>query len=197
MKKGIAIILLLATSIGFAFAGNTEAAFGLSVAEENNVAVISWKGVAKNKAIRYEIEKSTDGENYFYVTAVAANCKAYTVQDRNYTDGANFYRLKIVGKNGRIAYSKAISISKSSSYNEIKIMPEVVKDELYIWLPANTQVSKALIADISGREINRSFAITNMSNAASVQLGLLPAGMYSVKIVTNTGTITSMKFAKK
>ncbi|HMO61100.1 MAG TPA: T9SS type A sorting domain-containing protein [Ferruginibacter sp.] len=195
MKKGITIIILFAATICTAFAGNTD--FSISVAEQNNAAVISWTTAKKNKAIRYEVEKSTDGENYFYVTAVAATSKTYTVNDRNYTEGANYYRLKVIAKNGTVTYSKAISISKNCTFNEIKIMPEVVKDELYIWLPANTQVSRAVVTDMSGREINRNFAITNMTNAAALQLGLLPAGMYSVKIITNTGVSSSMKFAKK
>lgn len=199
MKKiiySMMFVLLITLNVS---AGSNNALIEINfkaTAVQNN-AEVSWKAFTQIKVRRYELEKSTDGETFNYVTAVASGLKTFTVQDRNFTEGVNYYRLKVIDNNGKASYTKTVSLNKSSAFDEIKIMPGVVTDELYIWVPANTQVSNAAITDMSGRKINRNFSIKNATNTASVKLGRLPAGMYNIAVETNTGTITNLKFSKK
>lgn len=204
MKTGIMKQVIYTTAIVFiislkAMANNSNAVIemNLKVTPVQNNAEVSWKAFTQIKVRRYELEKSTDGENFSYVTSVASNAKTFSVQDRNFTEGINYYRLKVIDKEGNTLYTKAISLDKKYGFEEVKILPAVVTDELYIWMPANTQVNNAVITDISGRKINRDFSIRNFTNAASIKLGRLPSGMYNVSVSTNTGTITNLKFSKK
>jgi hypothetical protein len=172
----------------------------LKAAAVNNTAELSWQHARQMKVRRYELEKSTDGENFTYVTAVpgqAASKISYTVQDRNLLEGMNYYRLKVIDNNGNAAYSKTVSLKAKSKAAEIKIMPGIVTDEVYIWLPANTLVSSAAITDMMGRKILEDAAVTNFTNVASVQLGRLPIGMYKINVLTNTGLTANLKFSKK
>lgn len=191
----IALIMLL--SLNASANNNALSEMNLKAAVVQNSAEVSWKAFTQINVRRYELEKSTDGENFSYVTAVASNAKKYSVQDRNFTEGINYYRLKVIDNNGNALYTKTVSLNKGSNFEEIKIMPGVVTDELYIWIPANTQISNAVVTDMSGRKVNRYFAINNVTNAASVKLGRLPAGMYNITVATSTGITTNLKFAKK
>ncbi|MFT3682441.1 MAG: hypothetical protein QM791_19455 [Ferruginibacter sp.] len=161
-----------------------------------STAEISWKALQQIKVRRYELEKSTDGLNYTYVTAIAGNTPVYAVEDKTVMDGMNYYRLKIVDNDGNLIYTKSVSINKTY-LEEIKVTPAVVEDELFIWMTGNTQISDAVISDIAGRKINRNFPLTNFSNGASLKLGRLPAGVYNVNVTTTVGTTANLKFAKK
>lgn len=166
-----------------------------------NNGAISWKAIKLLHVLRYELEKSTDGENFSYVTALAGNNKInksnYTAEDRNVTEGINYYRLKVISSQGAINYSKVITLEKKLTAAEITIMPGTITDELYIWLPANTQITNTIITDVAGREVRKNPSINHLTNVASLQLGRLPAGIYQINILTNSGKTALLKFSKK
>jgi len=123
--------------------------------------------------------------------------KSYSIQDKYLFNDINYYRLKIVDNKGNYSYSKMVSFDRRNTVNEIKVMPAIAAEELYIWLPANTQISKASITDVMGRGIMENAAVNNLTNLASVSLINLAAGMYHINIITNTGVTTNLKFSKK
>lgn len=214
MKQGIYFIIFMVLVAASATAQFTPAMISLPVANSGSIAPdiklkvsvvkdiseVSWQGIKQLKVRRYELEKSTDGENFNYISAIPGNRISgtkYTAEDRNLNEGMNYYRLKIVDNNGNYNYSRVITLEKKANVPEIKIMPGVVADELYIWLPANTQVSKAVITDVSGRRVKEDATVTNFTNVAGVQLGRLPLGMYNINVLTNTGQTANLKFSKK
>ena len=180
--------------------GNTALDVNLKVHAAKNNGELSWQGIRQIKVRRYELEKSADGEKFTYVTAIAGNKSPninYTAEDRNLLQDINYYRLKIIDNEGNYIYSKTVSFDTKSSLNEIKIMPGIVTDALNIWLPYNTQITKAEITDAMGREVMTNAAITHFTNIASLQLQKLPMGIYKINILTNTGLTANLKFSKK
>ncbi len=166
---------------------------------ENNTGEISWMALQQTKVRRYELEKSTDGENFNYVTAVAGNIRAhknYSVQDRNIMETVNYYRLKIVSADGNFHYSKMVSLDAHSKPAEIKILPTQVNHKLFIWVPANTSICKAIISDAFGRSIIRQTAVNNTTNLADVEISSLPIGLYNIKLFTSKGETVKLKFSK-
>jgi hypothetical protein len=204
LKTGICIIATAIFINKASFAGNpvlpTETSYMFTVINGEKAGEVNWQPVKNVTVLRYELEKSNDGINFTYVTAVSgtiSSIKNYSVQDRNLTEGMNYYRIKMITDSGTDIYSNTVSFDKKDTEAPIQILPAVVSDELYIWLPSNTQVSNTLITDVSGRKVNRNFAINNFTNAASVKLGRLPAGFYNITVTTNTGIAANFRFSKK
>jgi hypothetical protein len=165
-----------------------------------NAGEVSWQSLKYIKIRRYELEKGSDGINFSYVTAKPGNINAqdnYTVKDEYLFEGINYYRLKIVDQKGNFNYSKIASFDRKAIAAEIKIMPAIADDELYIWLPVNTQISKASITDVMGRGIIENATVTNLTNLASLPVTNLAAGMYQINILTSTGITANLKFSKK
>ena len=161
---------------------------------------VSWQSLKYIKIRRYELEKSSDGIYFSYVTARPGSISTqsnYLVKDEFLFEGINYYRIKIVDKKGDFNYSKIVSFDRKLMTAEIKIMPAVADDELYVWLPVNTQISKASITDVMGRGVIENAAVTNLTNLASVPVNNLAAGMYQINILTNTGITANLKFTKK
>jgi hypothetical protein len=165
-----------------------------------NIGALNWTAISTVDVIRYELEKSTDGEYFSYVTAIAANIDSrnqYNISDNNLTDGINYYRLKIVDNNGKFYYSKPVSIDKNFSSAKFKIMPNIVADELMIWLPVNTQISSATITDITGRVIMKNTSFNNRTSLSTLNVVGLQTGIYKIRVVTNDGATTNLSFSKK
>jgi hypothetical protein len=180
--------------------GNTLIEARLKAVPAKNKGAISWPSLKYIKVRRYELEKSADGVNFSYVTAKPGNAgKAanYSVNDEYLFEGANYYRLKIIDKNGNVGYSKVTSFDRSTTLNEINLMPAVVNDDLYVWLPANTQVSSAGITDAMGREVIKNVQVQNFTNYAAVPVSKLAAGIYKINIITSSGKTANLRFSKK
>ena len=166
---------------------------------EKNTGEISWQALKQIKVRRYELEKSTDGETFNYVTALSGKTNShtnYSVQDRNLMEAVNYYRLKIVTADGNYYYSKIVSLDAQISFTEIKILPTQLDHKLFIWMPTNTSISNASISDASGRNILQHSAVNNVTNLADVEISKLPAGLYNIKLLTNKGETVKLKFSK-
>ncbi len=206
----IAAILVISVNVPAQFSANylalsssktTSFAFDIdfNVSISKNVGELNWTAIKTIDILRYELEKSTDGEHFSYITAIAANVSTeqYTIRDNNLTEGVNYYRLKIVESSGEYYYSKPVSIDKNINTAKYKIMPNIVSDELLIWLPVNTQVSKATITDLAGRVVLPNGQIYNRTNLTTIQVAGLQTGIYKISLVTNDGATTNLSFSKK
>jgi hypothetical protein len=212
MKTGILLLLTVASATLMASAQITTGMLALPTLNKGtsiemklkakaskNISEISWQATTQIKVRRYELEKSSDGINFSYVTAIPVNNNrqvGYALQDKYLYEGTNYYRLKIVDHKGNFCYSKLASFDRNMA-TAITLTPAVATNELYIWLPTNTQVTKATITDAMGREMIKNVAVNNLTNVASVPVATLASGMYKINIITNTGVTTNLKFSKK
>lgn len=169
----------------------------LKASFNNNAGEISWKAPGQITVRRYELEKSTDGENFNYVTSVAGTNSNYNVTDNNIFENNNFYRVKIVDADGNYMYSRTTTLDTKSNANTIKVLPTQINQKLFIWVPANTTVSKAIIADASGRTVVSNPMISNTSNLSAIETTNLPAGLYNISLQTNKGETIKLKFNKQ
>jgi hypothetical protein len=161
----------------------------------NSAAAISWQATQQKKVLRYELEKSSDGENFTYVTSFAGNQKKYSTADNNLFAGTTYYRLKIVDEKNNSLYSAATFIDAKASANQIRILPTQVDEKIFVWVPSNTSVSCAAISCADGK-MQRKAVINNSNNIASIEIKGLPAGMYTLSLQTSKGEITKLKFSK-
>ena len=192
-QTSIDMLALTTVKVGTAFEAN------LTATVNKNGSDISWKAIKQINVRRYELEKSSDGINFSYFTALPASHKQtqFAIQDKYLYEGANYYRLKIVDQKGNFCYSQAASFDRSSIVNEIKVLTGIATQEVYIWLPINTQVTTASITDLMGREMMKNAPVINLTNMASIPVSSLNSGVYQLNIVTNNGNKTTLKFSKK
>lgn len=168
----------------------------LSASKTANSSEISWQALKQAKVRRYELEKSTDGANFNYVTAVAGKAASFAVADDNLSESMNYYRLKIVTANGNSRYSKIVSVNNTPTSAVVKVLPAQLDNKLYIWVPANTIISSATIADASGRNVVEHSAVNNVTNLAEVSISSLKAGVYTIHLTSNQGETYKMKFTR-
>lgn len=160
----------------------------------NNQVQLNWT-VSQNSQISYfDIERSTDGKVFITVSKVFANSGDAPINEYSATDIPDetsfdhvYYRLKIIGKEGNISFSKIISLSlRNTGKQGISISPNPVKDILQLNISSLADNNMQLfIYDFAGR-LMRTIHTTASKGNTSISLTDFqgwPRGIYSVKVL--------------
>ncbi|MEO7983617.1 MAG: hypothetical protein ABI688_06020 [Bacteroidota bacterium] len=80
----------------------------------NNGVQLQWQIAAELNTERFEIERSADGVNFTKIGTVASSGSSNTTKDYSFPDNSpatvNYYRIKQIDKDGKVNYSKTLSV---------------------------------------------------------------------------------------
>lgn len=156
---------------------------------------ITWTTTQEINTDRFVVERGTDGRNFTVIGEVTAagnssNNINYSFIDYTPVMGINFYRLKVVERNGSTKYSAVRSV-RNEGTADIAIYPNPVKDHMLINI-SSERVDKAVITitDMNGKLIQaRNNAISEGSNYITINTAAMSKGTYIVKIQLNDDMI--------
>lgn len=99
---------------------------------QNNNIVVEWKAENEIDILKYEIERSADGNTFSLIESMqpARNYLSenlYNWTDKNSLPGNNFYRIKIYSINGTVKYSSVVKVNIGKAIKTINIYPNPVK----------------------------------------------------------------------
>ncbi|MFM6926031.1 MAG: Ig-like domain-containing protein, partial [Ferruginibacter sp.] len=158
-----------------------------------------WVTTNEINAGNFVVERSTDGINFTAIgnlkaKGIAGSVENYSLTDPNPVNGANYYRLKMIDKDGAYTYSK-ITIIRITNGNvqlvtQIRPNPFTNYVDMYITLTKTTPVDFRIF-DEGGRLVFQKSVKGNKGfNWFTLRdIDKLPAGMYLLKIITDTDTI--------
>ncbi len=138
----------------------------------------------------FELQKSNSGLKYLAVAKLDGNGtfdkgSTYQYLDQNPTTGTNYYRLRMVDKDGTVAYSDILVVDNQEI--ELSKTP-IVKNELQ--LPEAWQGQKLLLLNRQGEKIQ---ILQSLSNRLTIPD--LPPGMYWL-VNQNKRSIEKRSFIK-
>ncbi len=146
--------------------------------------LLTWVTEQETNSSQFLIERSSDANNYKQIGSIAAagnssNPLDYTFTDALPSEGINYYRLKLLDKDGIFSYSKTVILS--STQTSIGIFPNPVTDVVNIYLN-NTALlqSKVNMYDENGKLV-QSILLTDNQQKINVQK--LSKGMYTLTFV--------------
>ncbi|HYO20820.1 MAG TPA: Calx-beta domain-containing protein [Flavisolibacter sp.] len=149
---------------------------------------IEWTAQAEMNMEQYEVEKSATGQLFSKIGSTAvkggAGANDYSWLDVN-AGSINYYRIKGIGKNGDIRYSRIVKVNMGKRSNEVSIFPNPVKDNvlnLSFTLPKGKYILKLINA--LGLEVMQKLVIHHGgSGAQSLRLEpQLATGIYQLEI---------------
>jgi hypothetical protein len=97
---------------------------------------LNWVAVTEVGLDRYELERSIDGQHYETIALVFGkgdqrNEYAYT--DKHPYMGMNYYRLKMIDKNGQFTYSNVVAIAFNEIIaGDIVVAPNPVQNDIHV-----------------------------------------------------------------
>lgn len=162
-----------------------------SAVKDGKVNFLRWQTAQEVNVDRFEIEKSWNGMEYSTIGKINAGSSKYNFTDNKPFKGINYYRLKMVDKDGKMEYSPVRTINNSDNFY-VSVYPLPAKDRLNIQIQSNkTEKAEITVTDISGKTlITKSVSLAEGLNNSVINVQSLTNGVYFLKIVTPQKTET-------
>lgn len=172
--------------------------------------VLNWTTVSESNTLKFEIQRNSTGAggafNYIGEKAAAGNSTQvlnYTIDDLSPLQGNNYYRLKIIDKDGSFSYSQTIMINVSTvvEYKDVitKIFPNPTNHMLYVdYQSASNSTVILKVFDAIGQEISNSkMTVVRGNQLLHLDVSDFADGVYIINIQNeNDGKILQAKFVK-
>jgi hypothetical protein len=153
-------------------ANNTIGFVGEANANGNK---LNWNFI--NDVGSFEIEKSIDGINFFYIgKVIPSNFVRNTFLDENNISNISYYRIKVINKNTASTFSNIIKLYNKQ--NGIVLKQNLLNNTIFI-SAGETKTGVINLYDLQGRILEK---ITFVSNA-TISIAQLASGIYTAEII--------------
>lgn len=174
----------------------------LSTFEANvrkNAIEAQWKTATETNTSHFIVQRSTDGnvfEEIGTVKAEGAGANAYRLLDSKPKKGINYYRLRIVDKEGGISYSRVVSVPFFPLNVGLSIFPNPAKDFAIVRFGESLENASISVYDNLGRRV---ILQTMKTSAQTFQINTqhLKNGVYVLKLKTSEGSVQERLLIQK
>lgn len=183
---------------GFFISGQSEAALPVTLVsfqakKREHEAYLQWQTSAEINSNAFEIERSTDGKQWYFLGQVMAKGSGATRTDYSYTDahpqaGANMYRLKMEDMDGSFAYSRIAVVEFETERVAIYPNPAISVSSVHVKGLKPENVRNIRMFDTSGR-----LSLQPALQEGTLGMGKLHPGTYAVEIETTDGSRHKLK----
>ncbi len=164
-----------------------------SASKTDHSAVITWTTAEEINMSHYEVERSSNARDFTSIKSVASLNQTrdtkYTINDNSPARGISYYRLKTVGNDGEVKYSKIISLQFGTG-NTVTVYPTTWKSGTTLHI-TNPEYEKLRISffNTSGQLAGK--AVTN-SNEVPTNMISTAKGILFFRIVNEAGSIVGL-----
>jgi hypothetical protein len=157
--------------------------------EQNGVVTLLWKTENEINFSHYEVERSSNVNAFSEVLSKVARNQGseslYSGTDLPNATGVFYYRLKMVDKDGKIAYSNIVSVKIKSTLS-ITLSPNPVRDRMIVnGLAVGSTVR---IVDVSGKLVIT--IVATSSTNQTIDIPKLQSGMYMLQVLKDNSMQT-------
>jgi hypothetical protein len=139
-----------------------------------NENLLTWKTSNEENFSHFELERSNDATHFSFVGKIESNPKSiYQYTDNQFFTGKNYYRLKMVDKDGRFEYSNVIFLENKNKVKSLSVYPNPSNGILHI--VTSNENSKLLIFNEIGILVRSYDSVLN-----KIDLSDLPSGVYFI-----------------
>lgn len=154
---------------------------------------LTWVTASETNNDYYVVEKSVNGYSFFALGSVdgggtTTTQNTYDYWDPNIEDGTVYYRLRQVGTNGKIAYSKIIAIHRGGiTSTTVKVFPNpATSDIVSILLQGEDEIKTIHLTNYLGQGVTVNAAIESPTEV-KLNVADLAKGTYLVEIELKHG----------
>jgi Secretion system C-terminal sorting domain len=167
-------------------------AFGeFTATNKDDNTTLSWVTYTEQDASHFEIEKSIDGftaakkmTGKVVAAGNSSSKKQYSYTEKNNNSPVNYYRIKLVDKNGSFAYSNVVAV-KGSKNIFVQMGQNPFTDHINLTVQATAKDNAIVsITDLSGRKVVTTSArlVQGLNKVNINDLNTLPKGIYILEV---------------
>lgn len=159
----------------------------LTVTRSGAAALLQWATTEETDNHYFDIQRSTDGENWTIlgrvysqqINGTGKGLSNYEFTDKNPANGVNYYQLLQVDTDGSLNKTGIVSIYMDALTDlQSYVYPNPANNYFKVAVSAGSEV---VIYDMTGREIGRKVA-TSDAQDLSFDAGMLPTGLYLIQV---------------
>ncbi len=154
---------------------------------KNSGIQVDWNTQNETNFDRYEVEKSTNGFNFNKAgTVIATGLSAYNWLDANPKTGSNYYRLKMIDKDGSFKYSSIVNVKIGGIKNVFTVAGNPIKNGQLVIQMENVEKGNYTITiynNLGQQMINKTIVHETGSATQTIELGNVAAGTYQLSII--------------
>ncbi len=186
--------------------GNDEALpiklLNFTATKEGNQNLLQWTTANEVSSSYFAVERSSDGVSFTSIGQVSAAgyssvAKNYSLIDAKPVNGINYYRLKMMDKDGEYSYSVVRTINEVVSFG-VSIYPNPVLNNLSLNFESDKAGAMQVeIVSPEGKVITtQQIELAAGASTQSINTASLSNGEYYVRLITADGE-TELKFVKE
>ncbi|MFZ1533006.1 MAG: T9SS type A sorting domain-containing protein, partial [Chitinophagaceae bacterium] len=161
-------------------------------------ALIKWSTATEQNSDRFEIQRSTNGNDWVTVDNVAAAGNSTSDKNYQYLDiygGTAFYRIRQVDADGRFTYTAIKTTNCKAGQFDITLYPVPAQDNLNVVIKSDRTVKTDLqVLDMTGKIVQRTIIQINKGNNNIVlDINKLPGGQYLL-VSSDPAVLINKKF---
>jgi hypothetical protein len=168
-----------------------------SAHESGSIIQLVWKVASESNIEKYEVERSTDAVTFRKFGEVVArntgNADQYSFPDNQFSNGNNYYRLKIIERNGTSKYSAIVRVSINARGELITIYPNPVVNKNFSLSFTNIPRGgyQVLLYNNAGQLVyQQSINHSGGSSSRVITIDKMLPGLYQLRITGLTKSIT-------
>lgn len=164
---------------------------------QNGTAYLEWSTQLETKNKGFDVERSWDGENFEKVGFVKGFGNSQKPLFYEYSEPIGqqrfptaYYRLKQIDTDGAYKYSEVVAIKVDLGNVFFTATPNPVNDVLTVQYAENIPNEAVIyVYDVAGKRVISQEVTSNFSNTLHLNLGRLPAAVYTVVLSTSSGSV--------
>ncbi|WP_118975561.1 T9SS type A sorting domain-containing protein [Taibaiella koreensis] len=163
----------------------------ISAHNEGTVNKISWRTANESAADYFELERSADGKIFTYLTTVSAKKRPsdYQYVDKLPWQGISYYRLKMLGADHSIGYSKTVTALVGPAREfALTVYPNPTRQYFTLKTSGNHgDGAEIIIYDVAGRQLVR---LQPVAQEMTINMSHFANGLYLIKYIDTLQTKT-------
>lgn len=177
--------------------------YSLSATQKGSGVEVAWQVTAESNLLKYDVEKSSDGRSFTKIGEVIAQNNGqttrYTFQDAT-VSGTHYYRLKVIDRSVVGRYSAVVKVDLAGKTGGISVFPNPAAQK-QITLQLNDMSKGSYKLELYNGSGQPVYSLAIQHNGGSLSRGFtlpqaMPAGMYFVKVRSETGVFTQQLLVK-
>lgn len=164
-----------------------------SVIKQQESAILDWEVATLENIQAFTIEKSYNGVDFEKVGRLSTNGQLnYQFVDGDMKMGTQYYRVGITAKNGTINYSEVKILDNNSLNNNYTLFPNPAHTSIQIDHLIGTETIRVV-----GMDGKQQLVINAKAGVNQIAVQQLANGIYTIHIMNENKTLSSMQFVKQ
>jgi hypothetical protein len=171
-----------------------------AINSEGSVNLLKWSTATESSSSHFEIERSADARKFEPIGRVLAAGDSREPRRYSYTDssplrGRNFYRLRMVDKDGSFRYSDIRAVFVPTRDRGISLSPTVASDRMRVEFEQPVSNGRLHIYDLQGNLL-RSHTLATGIDILNIDISDMLPGQY-LAVYADGDEISTGKFFKQ